>query len=227
MSRIAGAGAMASVELPAQQVLSELMARGINDVVVAVVASPQSTVIGGAAQTVRELVAAWEQRDVMAREVAVDVASHSPQVDPILDELTEALAELDPLTPEVPFYSATLVRPARGAGVRCPLLGGQPAPHGALRRRGAGRLGGRLPGLRRAGTAPAAHPRGRADRPQPRHAARRSGRHAARTSRCRTGCAASWPTCTVRAPRWTSPCSTRKGGWWTLRCRPGLTVSCC
>ena len=66
MSRIAGAGAMASVELPAQQVLSELMARGVNDVVVAVVASPQSTVIGGATQTVRELVAAWEQRDVMA-----------------------------------------------------------------------------------------------------------------------------------------------------------------
>ena len=31
----------------------------------------------------------------MAREVAVDVASHSPQVDPILDELDEALAELD------------------------------------------------------------------------------------------------------------------------------------
>ena len=57
MSRIAGSGAMASVELPAQQVLSELMARGINDVVISVVASPESTVIGGAPQTVRELVA--------------------------------------------------------------------------------------------------------------------------------------------------------------------------
>ena len=111
MSRIAGAGAMASVELPAQQVLSELMARGINDVVVAVVASPQSTVIGGATQTVRDLVAAWEQRDVMAREVPADVASHSPQVDPILDELTDVLAELHPMTPEVPFYSATLFDP--------------------------------------------------------------------------------------------------------------------
>ncbi|MFZ1174699.1 MAG: type I polyketide synthase, partial [Mycobacterium sp.] len=107
MSRIAGAGAMASVELPAQQVLSELMARGVNDVVVAVVASPQSTVIGGATQTVRDLVAAWEQREVMAREIAVDVASHSPQVDPILDELTDVLAEIRPMTPEVPFYSAT------------------------------------------------------------------------------------------------------------------------
>src|SRR6478736_6132645 len=96
MSRIAGAGAMASVELPAQQVLSELMTRGVNDAVVAVVASPESTVIGGATQTVRRLIGLWEKRDVMAREVAVDVASHSPQVDPILTALYDALAEIEP-----------------------------------------------------------------------------------------------------------------------------------
>ena len=107
MLRVSGGGAMASVELPAQQVLSELMARGIKDVVVAVVASPKSTVIGGATDSVRELVAAWEQREIMAREVAVDVASHSPQVDPILDELTEVLADLEPREPEIPYYSAT------------------------------------------------------------------------------------------------------------------------
>jgi polyketide synthase 5 len=111
MLRIAGSGAMASVELPAQQVLSELMGRGVDDVVVAVVTSPQSTVIGGATETVRELVAVWEQRDVMAREVAVDVASHSPQVDPILDDLYEALADIDPMEPEIPYYSATLFDP--------------------------------------------------------------------------------------------------------------------
>ncbi|MGV0803543.1 acyltransferase domain-containing protein, partial [Mycolicibacterium elephantis] len=80
-------------------VLSELAARGITDVSLAVVASPQSTVIGGATQSVRDLVAGWEQRDVMAREVAVDVASHSPQVDPILDELEEVLSDLDPMEP--------------------------------------------------------------------------------------------------------------------------------
>jgi polyketide synthase 5 len=107
MLRVSGAGAMASVELPAQQVLSELMARGIKDVVVAVVASPKSTVIGGATESVRELIAVWEQRDIMAREVAVDVASHSPQVDPILDELAEVLADLDPREPEIPYFSAT------------------------------------------------------------------------------------------------------------------------
>jgi polyketide synthase 5 len=111
MTKIAGSGAMALVDLPAQQVLSELMALGVNDVVVAVVASPQSTVIGGATDTVRELVAAWERRDVMAREVAVDVASHSPQVDPILDELYDILTEIEPLPANVPYYSATLFDP--------------------------------------------------------------------------------------------------------------------
>lgn len=111
MSTITGSGAMASVELPAEQVLLELTARGIDEVVLAVVASPRSTVIGGAAQTVRDLVTAWEQRDIMAREIAVDVASHSPQVDPILDELSDVLAGLEPMTPQVPFYSATAFDP--------------------------------------------------------------------------------------------------------------------
>lgn len=111
MARIAGSGAMASVELPGQQVLSELSIRGISDVVLSVVASPTSTVVGGDTQTIRDLVAAWQEQDVMAREVAVDVASHSPQVEPILDELVEALADLQPMAPEVPYYSATLWNP--------------------------------------------------------------------------------------------------------------------
>ena len=111
MSRMAGAGAMASVELPADQVLSELMTRDDDDVVIAVVASPQSTVIAGPAAAVCELVTGWEQRGVVAREMAVEVAANSPQVDPILDELSEALAELSPMAPRMPFYSTTLFDP--------------------------------------------------------------------------------------------------------------------
>ena len=111
MSRIAGSGAMASVELPGQQVLSELSIRGVSDVVLSVVASPTSTVVGGSSEAIRDMVAAWQEQDVSAGEVAVDVASHSPQVDPILDELVEALAELEPTAPEIPYYSATLWNP--------------------------------------------------------------------------------------------------------------------
>lgn len=111
MSRISGKGATAAVELPAKQILSELTGRGIADVVVAVVASPQSTVIAGATQTVRDLVADWEQRGVLAREIPVDVAFHSPQVEPIVGELANVLADLEPMTPEIPFYSTTLFDP--------------------------------------------------------------------------------------------------------------------
>ena len=62
MARIAGSGGLVSVELPAKRVLSELMARDVTDVVLSVVSSPQSTVIGGALETLHELVAAWEQQ---------------------------------------------------------------------------------------------------------------------------------------------------------------------
>ena len=111
MCRLSGGGAMASVELTAAQVRDELATRAVTDVVVSVFASPESTVIGGATDAVRELVAAWEAVDVMAREVAVDVASHSPQVDPILADLAAELAELVPQKPQVPYYSATLDDP--------------------------------------------------------------------------------------------------------------------
>nr|WP_204807610.1 type I polyketide synthase [Mycobacterium riyadhense] len=110
-TRLAGCGAMAAIELPAQQVREELARRGIKDVVIAVVASPHSAVIGGATERVRQLVTAWEECDVLARVVAVDVASHTPQVDPILDELSELLAGLTPQIPRIPYYSATLFDP--------------------------------------------------------------------------------------------------------------------
>ncbi|QLL07794.1 sulfolipid-1 biosynthesis phthioceranic/hydroxyphthioceranic acid synthase [Mycobacterium vicinigordonae] len=108
LSTIAGSGAMASVELSAQRVDAELTTRNLSDVVVSVIASPDSTVIGGSATSVHDLIDMWERRDVMAREVAVDVASHSPQVEPILAELAEVLAELTPQPASIPFYSATL-----------------------------------------------------------------------------------------------------------------------
>ncbi|MGI9161829.1 MAG: sulfolipid-1 biosynthesis phthioceranic/hydroxyphthioceranic acid synthase [Mycobacterium sp.] len=109
--KIAGGGAMAAVELPAQKVREELEQQGVEDVVVAVVTSPTSTVIGGATESVRRIVAEWESREIMAREVAVDVASHTPQVEPILDELAGMLDDITPLTPELPYYSATLFDP--------------------------------------------------------------------------------------------------------------------
>ena len=172
-ARLAGTGAMASIELPAQQVREELARRGIKDVVIAVVASPQSTVIGGATHTVRQLVAAWEERDVLAREVAVDVASHTPQVDPILAELAEVLADLKPHDTTASLLFGDAVRSARTTVVRRRLLGGQPASRRAVLRRGQGGPRGRVPGVRRVVAASVADPRHRADSRRAGHASGR------------------------------------------------------
>ena len=59
----------------------------------------------------------------MAREVAVDVASHSPQVDPILDELIDALADLEPTDAGDPVLLGDTVGSARPAVVRPPTTG--------------------------------------------------------------------------------------------------------
>lgn len=108
---LAGGGAMAAIELPTALVREELERRGVEDVVVAVMASPVSTVIGGAPATVRRIVEDFERRDIMAREVAVDVASHSPHVEPVLGELAARLAWITPLVPEIAYYSATQFDP--------------------------------------------------------------------------------------------------------------------
>lgn len=108
MLELAGAGAMASVDLPREDVERELEDASASGVVVAVVASPESTVVAGETAEVRRLVRRWEEADRMAREVAVDVASHSPQVDPVLDELVDRLGALSPRPPEIPFYSTVL-----------------------------------------------------------------------------------------------------------------------
>ncbi|MGF1424944.1 SDR family NAD(P)-dependent oxidoreductase [Kitasatospora sp. LaBMicrA B282] len=112
MVGLSGRGAMASVEMPPHQVRQELDAAGITDVTVAVLASPTTTVIAGDTARVHDLVDVWGERGFMARLVRVDVASHSSQLDPILDDLAEAIAQVQPTRAlSVPFYSTVLDDP--------------------------------------------------------------------------------------------------------------------
>ncbi|RJQ81481.1 SDR family NAD(P)-dependent oxidoreductase [Pseudonocardiaceae bacterium YIM PH 21723] len=113
MRRISGKGGMASVNLPAAQVTAELA--GIADVVVAVDAAPNSCVVSGDPAIIDDLVAGWEARDIMARRVAVDIAAHSPQLDPLLGELRAGLTDLRPGEPEITFYSTALADPREQA----------------------------------------------------------------------------------------------------------------
>ncbi|MET8679696.1 type I polyketide synthase [Streptomyces sp. NPDC004647] len=114
LNRIAGAGAMANVGLDRASVEAEIAAAGVaGSVSVAVVAGPGQSVIAGESDEVERLVAGWDSQGVQVRPIAVDVASHSPQVDPLLDDLAAALTGLAPRQPVIPFYSTVLDDPRR------------------------------------------------------------------------------------------------------------------
>ncbi|MGZ3146191.1 beta-ketoacyl synthase N-terminal-like domain-containing protein [Lentzea chajnantorensis] len=102
-AELAGHGAMASVDLPADEVRSRLA--GHPGVEVAVVNSVRSTVVSGDEDTVDALVAQWKEEGLRARRVAVDYASHSPHVDSVRRQIVEALAEIRPLQGSTPFFS--------------------------------------------------------------------------------------------------------------------------
>ncbi|MEU1824068.1 type I polyketide synthase [Streptomyces abikoensis] len=111
LARIAH-GAMASVMLGADEVQAALDAAGAGQVAVAVLTAPRTTVISGDAGHVRDLVARWEEAGTVARLVDVGVASHSPQVDPVIGELGEVLAGLAPgQRGPVTFYSTVSDEP--------------------------------------------------------------------------------------------------------------------
>ncbi|WP_052061932.1 type I polyketide synthase [Rhodococcoides fascians] len=115
VTRIAGGGAMATIELPHLQVAAELEAAGIDDVTVAVIVSPTSTVVAGDPARVKQLVTEWDARDLHARTIAVDYASHSPHVDSILDDVALQLECLAPDAAKIPVYSTVLEDPRKPA----------------------------------------------------------------------------------------------------------------
>ncbi|CAN5605593.1 type I polyketide synthase [soil metagenome] len=103
MSRLSGQGAMALLELDADA--AETLIAGHPQVTVAVYASPRQTVIAGPPGDVDELIAQVAAKDLLARRIEVDVASHHPIIEPILPELQAALAGLAPKVPRLPILS--------------------------------------------------------------------------------------------------------------------------
>ncbi|WP_437606620.1 SDR family NAD(P)-dependent oxidoreductase [Sorangium sp. So ce834] len=113
LRRISGAGAMALVELPMEQA-RQLVAGHAGRVSVAVSNSERSTVLSGEPLALDEILAELARRGVFCRRVKVDVASHSPQVDPLLDELRAALDGLAPAPARVPMRSTVSGEICRG-----------------------------------------------------------------------------------------------------------------
>ncbi|MGW2213209.1 type I polyketide synthase, partial [Streptomyces sp. NPDC001781] len=89
---LAGAGGMLSVAASASQVEGRLDDR----VALAAVNGPAAVVVSGEPQALEELKAQFESEGVRARMVAVDYASHGPQVDRLEAEIREVLSGIAP-----------------------------------------------------------------------------------------------------------------------------------
>ncbi|WP_241197331.1 acyltransferase domain-containing protein, partial [Streptomyces sp. ADI91-18] len=97
-------GGIASVRLSRAEV-EERLAGGGGGLSVAVVNAPSSTVVAGELGELERFVAACEAEGVRARRLEFGYASHSVFVEPARGRLLEALADVRPVSGEIPFYS--------------------------------------------------------------------------------------------------------------------------
>ncbi|MFB9546164.1 SDR family NAD(P)-dependent oxidoreductase, partial [Micromonospora sagamiensis] len=102
ITALAGTGGMVSVPLPVEQVdLTPWDGR----IHVAAINGPHSTVVAGEAAALDDLVTSFQARDVNARRIDVDYASHTPFVEPIREQVHELLGEIRPRAARIPFWS--------------------------------------------------------------------------------------------------------------------------
>ena len=99
----AGSGGMLAVGLSEAEALEWITERA--DVCIAAVNSPSGVTLAGTHSAIAELSEELTDLGVFARQLRVEVPYHSHLMDPVLPELTRALADLAPRTPIVPLYS--------------------------------------------------------------------------------------------------------------------------
>jgi acyl transferase domain-containing protein/acyl carrier protein len=117
MRRTAGQGAMLAVQLgavEAEAALAELPAEEAALVSLAAENAPGATVLSGAPAVLQGIAARLATRGVECGFIRVDVASHSPQMAPLLPELAARLDGLVPLPAAIPFLSAVRAAPVPG-----------------------------------------------------------------------------------------------------------------
>ncbi len=107
--RASGKGGMAVVELPGPTVRA-LLAGYSERLTVAAYNGPTTTVVSGDPAALEELRGAVEGQGTFFQLVKVDYASHSAQMEPLRDELGQALSGIVPGRPSVPMLSTVTAR---------------------------------------------------------------------------------------------------------------------
>ncbi|HEV2636979.1 MAG TPA: type I polyketide synthase [Actinocrinis sp.] len=104
IGELAGSGRMVSVALPLPQV-EQLLVPWDKRLSVAAVNGPAAVVVSGEVDAVAELLAACAAEGVRARQIDVDYASHSAQVERIESQLLHVLGPITPLPADIPLFS--------------------------------------------------------------------------------------------------------------------------
>ncbi|MBO0819824.1 MAG: acyltransferase domain-containing protein, partial [Nocardiopsaceae bacterium] len=104
IAELAGRGAMASVQLPAEEART-LAGRWPGRVEIAALNGPRSVTVSGDPEAIGELIAAGEAMDVRVRRIGVNYASHCVQVDAIRDRFLDLLGEVTPGPAQIAFCS--------------------------------------------------------------------------------------------------------------------------
>jgi acyl transferase domain-containing protein/surfactin synthase thioesterase subunit len=114
MKRVAGKGRTAAVELPMEEARRAIEG---HEELLAVAGSnaPTASVLSGAPEALEEVLEKLRAAGVFCRELRVDVAFHSPQMDPLVPPLEDALAAIRPRAAAVPIYSTVTAAPIDGA----------------------------------------------------------------------------------------------------------------
>ncbi|PRC41335.1 polyketide synthase, partial [Mycobacterium sp. ITM-2017-0098] len=103
MSRLSGQGAVALLNVDADECAA--LIAGQPSVEIAGYLSPSQTVIAGLPDEVDAVIATVTSLNTFARRVNMVIASHTALMDPVLDDIRTALADVEPSIPTLPFLS--------------------------------------------------------------------------------------------------------------------------
>jgi 6-methylsalicylic acid synthase len=113
LREVAGKGGMVMVALPPEE--AERRLAGRTDLAVAVAAATTSSVLSGDLPGIQEVNERWRAEGIGGRMVDSDVAFHSAHMEPLLERLAAAAADLPPRDADIPLYSTALTDPRSAA----------------------------------------------------------------------------------------------------------------
>jgi acyl transferase domain-containing protein/NADPH:quinone reductase-like Zn-dependent oxidoreductase len=109
LTRLADTGGMMSVPLPPDIIEADF--ERFPDLHIAAHNSPTTTIVAGDTRQLHQLHADYASRDIRARVIDVDYASHTPHIEQLQPDILHQLAHITPQPATIPFYSTLIGAP--------------------------------------------------------------------------------------------------------------------